>query len=216
MLLAVLAVGCLVAGLHASSGPVSNRLQSRPQAPVATVPRPAAQVAQDPPVLLRIPAIGVSHRLVRLGLQADGTVQVPAPSEAAYPGWFALGPAPGQSGSSVILGHVDSLDGPAVFYRLRFLTRGDRVDVALQDGAVAHFAVRRVRTYPNAAFPARRVYAPHGYVALNLVTCGGSYDPQTGYQSNVVAYTRLVGTTPPPRPSPTEIRRRGHGHPGAG
>jgi hypothetical protein len=154
-------------------------------------------VAQDPPVRLWIPAIGVSHRLLRLGLNADGTVQVPAPRDAAYPGWFALGPVPGELGSSVILGHVDSLDGPAVFYQLRFLTHGDRVDVALRDGAVAHFAVRRVHTYPNAAFPARKVYAPQGYAALNLVTCGGSYDPQTGYQSNVVVYTRLLGTQPP-------------------
>lgn len=97
----------------------------------------------------------------------------------------------------MILGHVDSLDGLAVSYQLRFLTHGDRVGVRLRDGSVAHFAVRRVLTDPNAAFPARTVYAPHGYAALNLVTCGGSYDQQTGYQSNVVVYTRLQGTTPP-------------------
>ena len=98
-----------------------------------------------------------------------------------------------------MVGHVDTKTGPAVFYRLRFLDRGSRVDVRLEDGAVAHFEVQRIATYPNEEFPARKVYASDGYAALNLVTCGGAYDKANGgYQSNVVAYTRLVDTTPAP------------------
>ena len=98
----------------------------------------------------------------------------------------------------MILGHVDSVRGPAVFYELRNLVPGNHVDVRLRNGATAHFAVRKVATYPNDEFPARKVYASQGVRALNLVTCGGVYDKaHGGYQSNVVAYTRLVGTTPP-------------------
>lgn len=136
-----------------------------------------------------------AHHQARVERGRDGAGAV-SPGRR-HPGWFALGPVPSQVGSPVILGHVDSLDGLAVSYQLRFLTHGDRVGVRLRDGSVAHFAVRRVLTDPNAAFPARTVYAPHGYAALNLVTCGGSYDQQTGYQSNVVVCTRLQGTTPP-------------------
>ena len=170
----------------------------RPEAVTSPVVSPVVSPASRvPPTYLSIPAIGISQHLLRLGVHADRTVEVPAPSDAAYPGWFRLGPTPGQVGSAVILGHVDSLQGPAVFYELRFLRPGNHVDVGRQDGAVAHFEVRKVATYPNQRFPAHQVYASHGYAALNLVTCGGVYRPDTGYQSNVVVYTRLVHLTPP-------------------
>lgn len=94
-----------------------------------------------------------------------------------------------------MLGHVDSLYGPAVFYRLRVLKPGDRIHVRLSDGAVAQFRVARVVTYPNQDFPARKVYAGASgdRPTLNLVTCGGTYDRAAGgYQSNVVVYTTYV------------------------
>jgi sortase (surface protein transpeptidase) len=145
---------------------------------------------------LRIPAIGVSLRLSTLGLNPNGTVQVPTKDQT--PGWFRLGPTPGQIGSAVILGHVDDYQGPAAFYRLRSLRAGDKVDVSLADGVVAHFAVTAVASYLKTQFPAQQVYASHGYRALQLVTCGGQFDAGTGhYLSNVVVYTSLVGTTPP-------------------
>ncbi|MEP7194840.1 MAG: class F sortase [Actinomycetota bacterium] len=153
-------------------------------------------MARSGPVSLRIPAIGVSLRLSTLGLNPDGTVQVPGRDQA--PGWFRLGPTPGQIGSAVILGHVDDYRGPAAFYRLRSLRPGDKVDVSLADGAVAHFAVTTVASYLKSQFPAQKVYASHGDRALQLVTCGGQFDSGTGhYLSNVVVYTSLVATTPP-------------------
>ena len=162
-----------------------------------TPARPAAPAKRPAPVQLSIPSIGVSQRLLRLGLQKDRTVEVPAPSDAEYPGWYELGTAPGELGSAVILGHVDSPSGPAVFYELRSLERGDRVDVRLEDGRVARFAVEDVATYPNEEFPARKVYTSQGYRGLNLVTCGGEYDKaRGGYQSNVVAFARWTSTSP--------------------
>lgn len=169
-----------------------------------TAPAPSGAasqvVAHSAPVALRIPAIGVAVSVSTLGLNPDGTVQVP--TDFQEPGWFRLGPSPGQVGSAVILGHVDSHQGPAVFYRLRSLRPGDRVEVSLVDGVVAHFVVSTVEMYPKKQFPARQVYASHGYSALQLVTCGGTFDPHTrSYLSNVVVYTRLVGTTPTTAPA---------------
>lgn len=67
--------------------------------------------------------------------------------------------------------------------------------MTLANGVVAHFVVSTVTLYPNEQFPARRVYASHGYSALQLVTCGGSFDTSTdSYQSNVVVYTSLIST----------------------
>ena len=163
-------------------------------APVAAQARPAV-AAHSVPVSLRIPALGVSSSLSQLGLNADKSPQVPTNYEE--PGWYKLGPAPGQIGSAVILGHVDDKKGPAVFYKLGSLKAGDMVDVNLADGAIVHFVVKTVTTYLKAQFPSQQVYGSHGYSGLQLVTCGGKFDSVTGhYLSNVVAYTTLVSTTP--------------------
>ncbi len=170
-------------------------LLAPPAATVGLSPPPVAALAPSVPVTLRIPAIGVSVALSELGLTADGTVQVPTDFQEA--GWFRLGPAPGQLGSAVILGHVDSTQGPAVFFRLQDLTPGDGVDVTLSDGVIAHFAVGTVAQYPKTSFPGQQVYESHGFSGLQLVTCGGTFDPTTGhYLSNVVVYTYLVGSAP--------------------
>ena len=142
------------------------------------------------PLHLTIPSIGVSTSLVLLGLEEDRTVEVPtAPGRA---GWFRLGTVPGQRGSSVILGHVDSTHGPAVFADLSTMRSPDRVDVVLSNDTIVSFEVTDVELYANADFPAERVYAGTTRAReLNLVTCGGEYDPQRGgYQSNVVVFTR--------------------------
>ncbi len=149
------------------------------------------------PIRLRIPALGMSVSLMSLGEDADGTVQVP-PNDRV-PGWFDLGPTPGELGSSVILGHVDDTTGPGVFFTLRTLTAGDPVFVDRADGGTVEFVVDSVATYTKTGFPAQRVYGSHGSSALQLVTCGGVFDHATGsYLSNIVVYTSLVAVTPPP------------------
>ena len=152
------------------------------------------------PVRLRIPALGMSVPLLSLGENADGTVQVP-PNDLE-PGWFNLGPTPGQIGSSVILGHVDNSSGPGVFFTLRTLAAGDPIFVDQSDGGTVEFVVNAVASYDKTSFPAQRVYGSHGSSALQLVTCGGIFDHATGsYLSNIVAYSSLVAVTPPPVPT---------------
>jgi len=157
-------------------------------------------VARSVPVSLSIPAIGVSVSLSVLGLNPTGTVQVP--TDYQQPGWYHLGPSPGQMGSAVILGHVDTYMGPTVFFRLRTLVAGDKIAVTLADGVVANFKVNAVALYPKAQFPAQQVYGSRGVSALQLVTCGGTFDTTTHqYLSNVVVYTTLVTTAPAPAPT---------------
>jgi sortase (surface protein transpeptidase) len=165
--------------------------------PVAT----ALSTVRSVPLTLEIPAIDVSVPLGSLGLNLDGTVQVPTTSQQA--GWFDLGPTPGQIGSAVILGHVDSYLGPGVFFELRTLAPGDQVVVDLSDGVTANFTVNAVSMYSKGQFPAQRVYGSHGSSALQLVTCGGVFDHQTGsYLSNIVVYTSLTSVTPAAAPTP--------------
>jgi len=183
--------------------PGSNSAPVTPAPVTAAVVDPAAgnsaaartYVPRSAPVSLRIPALGLNVSTSQLGLNADGTVEVP--TDFQEPGWFRLGPSPGQIGSAVILGHVDSYRGPAVFFDLRSLQAGDRVEVSLANGSIAEFAVSTVELYPKTQFPAEQVYGSHGVSALQLVTCGGEFDYRTrSYLSNVVVYTSLVSITP--------------------
>jgi Sortase domain len=160
-------------------------------APPTASRRDAAVVERSRPVLLSIPAIGLSERVSELGLNANGTVQ--APTSWVVPGWYKLGPSPGEEGSAVILGHVDSVNGPAAFYRLSQLRPGDRVVVRLASGRLVRFEVIGLRMYSKAKFPDQLVYGPRSYDALQLVTCGGVFDATTHhYLSNLVVFTARI------------------------
>jgi hypothetical protein len=180
----------LLLGLRTSGvGPAVSPLKGR-TAVVRTAAREIG-LARSRPVHLSIPALALSVPLSSLGLNADGTVSVP--TDFNEPGWYRYSATPGQVGTSVILGHVDSYRGPAVFFNLRDLAVGDRVDVRLADGATPRFAVIGLAIYLKAHFPALLVYGRRTYGALQLVTCGGVFDHATGsYLSNVVVYTALV------------------------
>jgi hypothetical protein len=143
------------------------------------------------PVRLQIPAINVSTSLVKLGRLPDGSLEVPKDWDTA--GWYDKGPRPGQPGPAVILGHVDSKTGPAVFYQLRALRPGDTVRVGLADGRMLVFRVQRVQRYPKDKFPTEAVYFPTLNRELRLITCGGEFDYAAGsYRDNIVAYATLA------------------------
>jgi hypothetical protein len=144
-----------------------------------------------PPARLQIPAIAVSTPLVRLGRLRDGSIEVPHDWNTA--GWYDQGPRPGQPGPAVILGHVDSKTGPAVFYRLRALRPRDIIRVGLTDGRILIFRVQRLERYPKDKFPTQAVYFPTLNRELRLITCGGDFDYARGsYRDNIVAYATLV------------------------
>jgi sortase (surface protein transpeptidase) len=168
----------------ATSSPAPHGIFAAP--PVA---RSAKQVPR--PVALTIPAIGVSTRLERLGRTPQGALQVPASTTEA--GWYTGSPRPGEIGSSIVIGHIDSTRGPGVFFRLRLLRPGELVYVRRSDGALAVFRVYAERMYPKSDFPTARVYGPTPDAELHLITCGGVFDQATGsYLSNVVVYATQV------------------------
>ena len=153
------------------------------------------------PVSVDIPAIGVDSKLLHLGINSDGMIQVPSlytrSDEAA---WYKYSVTPGQIGASVIEGHVDGYSRPAVFFRLGALRPGDRIDVTLADGITAVFRVTGVRGYLKSSFPAKTVYGAAGYAALHLITCGGAFDHATGhYLGSTVVFASLTSAHPPSR-----------------
>jgi sortase (surface protein transpeptidase) len=168
------------------------RAAAQPAFPAPTAPIvAAAQTAQPPPVAtpaaLTIPEIAVSTRLITLGLTAQGTVQVP--STASVAGWYTRSPRPGAVGPAIILGHIDSYQGPGVFFRLAVLRSGDPIYIRRSDGSTVEFRVTAVQSYLKDHFPAQAVYGPTPDAELRLITCGGVFDSATGhYLSNIVVY----------------------------
>ena len=153
------------------------------------------------PVSVDIPAIGVHSKLMHLGVSRDGTIQVPPlRTRAGEAAWYKYSATPGEIGTSVIEGHVDNYQGPAVFFRLGALTPGDHVDVRLADGVTAVFRVTGVRQYRKSRFPSKTIYGPAGYAALHLITCGGAFDYSTGhYLSSTVVFASLTSSRRPHR-----------------
>ena len=150
------------------------------------------------PVSVDIPAIGVHSTLMHLGVNSRGAIEVPPlfthASEAA---WYKYSATPGQIGASIIVGHVDTVAGPAVFFRLGALRPGNRVDVTLADGVTAIFRVTGVREYLKSRFPAKTVYRATHFAALHLITCGGAFDYATrNYLSSIVVFASLASSRP--------------------
>lgn len=165
--------------------------------PVATnrdhvaVAAPAA-IAPAGPARIEIARIDVNAGIEPLVRRSDGTIETPR--QWANAGWYAEGVRPGDRGSAVIAGHVDSAhDGPAVFYRLDELQAGDDVTIVTGDGAVQRFVVVTSEQVAKAEFPTARVYAPSSQPLLRLVTCTGGFDSETGsYVDNLVVTARAV------------------------
>jgi hypothetical protein len=153
------------------------------------------QLPRSVPVSLRIPAIGVNARVIPLGLDASGGVAVPPLGTPFLTSWYDRGPAPGQAGPAVLLGHVDAAAvGPAVFYKLGDLVPGDMVYVTREDHRTAVFRVTAVGLYPDQNFPTREVYGFTPHPTLRLITCGGGYDEQTHlYVDRTIAFAVYAG-----------------------
>jgi len=144
------------------------------------------------PTSVVIPSIGVTSDLQRLGRDAEGAIEIPSGWQVA--GWYSEGVRPGQVGPAVIVGHVDSAQGPAVFFRLRELRRGDQIAVTREDGSSATFVVDRLEQHAKTRFPTDDVYLPTLEPTLRLVTCGGAFDRSTGhYRDNLVVFANLRG-----------------------
>ncbi|MDQ0405132.1 class F sortase [Streptomyces sp. NBC_01723] len=196
--LAVLLAGC--GGGAGDAGNAGNDVAASDRPGTTAPPSPGAKSARplerSVPVGLRIPAVGVDTPVMRLGLAADGTVQVPPVTDDDRAGWYRHSPTPGQVGPSVLLGHVTvGTHGDGVFRHLARLHRGDRIETRLENGAAAEFTVTAVRTVRKAEFPTDDVYGDVNRPELRLITCGG---PRVGeeYRDNVIVFAALSATRP--------------------
>ncbi|MEW2433999.1 class F sortase [Streptomyces caniferus] len=171
----------------------------QPEAGTALFPGDLPPDGPAPPPLPRsapsrvaIASLDVSAPLMPLGLGKDGWIEAPPADDPRLAGWYEGGPTPGENGTAVIVGHVDSLSGPAVFYGLGALEKGRTIRVTRRDGRTAVFEVYGIQVFDKRKFPAKKVYGATGRPELRVLTCGGAYEPGSGYASNVVVFARMT------------------------
>ncbi|GHE06434.1 class F sortase [Streptomyces alanosinicus] len=157
-----------------------------------TLSAAAAPLAFSAVDRVRIPAIQVNAPVMPVGLNTDGWVTAPPPDNPNLAGWFTGAVSPGEKGTAVIVGHVDNQRGPAVFYGLGALKKGNRIEVLRKDGKTAVFETYGVEVFSKSGFPGDRVYRSKGTAELRVITCGGGFSKRNGYDGNVVAFARLV------------------------
>ncbi|GAA3865767.1 class F sortase [Streptomyces lacrimifluminis] len=196
---ASLLVGCSSGGegVRTSGTPSSGATPTQSATGNRTSAKSARAVGRSAPVRLRIPALGVDTPVMRLGLASDGTVQVPPLTDHDQAGWYEHSPTPGQTGPSVILGHVTVGEyGDGVFHDLTRLRRGEKIVARLENGTETEFTVTSLRTVAKADFPVDDVYGNVDRPELRLITCGGPRD-ENGYLDNVIAFAALTSSTSP-------------------
>jgi len=195
VLLFTIAIGFLL--LVVSSGSYRFETKSAPTtfepASVATSSEMVGEVLTESlPVRLLVPTANIDTTFEQpLGLDELGALAVPDGYEQV--GWYKYGPTPGEIGPAVIVGHVDSLDGPAVFYSLGQVGIGDELYVEREDSSTAVFEVTNYERLPQSEFPTEKVYGNINFAGLRLITCTGKYSHDNKrYSHNLIVYAKLV------------------------
>ncbi|MER6101696.1 class F sortase [Streptomyces sp. NPDC001832] len=170
-----------VLGSHAAPRPVTP-----------SKPAVGPAMLRSVPTRLQIPSLAIKAPFTGLSIGAAGHLDAPPPNDSNLVGWYKDGVTPGERGTAIVAGHVDTKTGPAVFLQLQFLKPGATVDITRADGSVATFEVDSVETFSKAKFPDKRVYSDTSSAQLRLITCGGPYNRTAKhYEDNVVAFAHL-------------------------
>ncbi|MBM7440219.1 class F sortase [Streptomyces sp. HB132] len=157
----------------------------------AAAPRPSESPGAPAPTRLTVPSLGIDSTLMRLGLNEDGTVEVPPAEKGMTAGWYAGGAVPGEPGAAVLIGHNDTRFGKAVFHDLHTIAKGADIAVSGGGGEKKHFTVTGTETVSKKTFPTRKVYGATDESVLRLITCDGAFDAAGHPVDNLIVYATL-------------------------
>jgi LPXTG-site transpeptidase (sortase) family protein len=195
--LGVLSVLLLVAGLFFGYKFISDQWALKKQETRQNTenPSPSSQpTSATEPTSLVIKNLKVSAAIVPVALNTDRSLQIP--SKSMDVGWYVRSAQPGEKGTAIMTGHLDTATGPAVFWNLKNLKPGDQIEISRSNQTVAVFRVDKVERYSQDNFPDQQVYGTADYPALRLITCAGTYSRSLGrYSDNLVVYASLVNIT---------------------
>lgn len=173
--------------------PVRSEPAAAPEPPRVPWTASSQPLASSAPIRVEIPAVGVSAPVDPLGLNRDGTLEVPGDFSRA--GWYTGRPTPGEAGPAIIVAHRSGRRGPGAFWHLPQVQVGQEIVVTRTDGRRVVFVVERLEQHRKSAFPTQAVYGPTAEVALRLITCGGPFERALGdhYRDNVIVFARMTG-----------------------
>ncbi|MFD9498037.1 class F sortase [Streptomyces sp. NPDC060035] len=174
-----------------SSGASQPPADSTSVSAAAERPKTTQSPKAPAPAQVTIPSIGVTSQLMRLGLNADGTVEVPPADKGMTAGWYAGGAVPGEPGAAVVIGHNDTRFGKAVFHDLKKIAKGADIAVLNGLGEQTHFTVTGTETVSKNAFPTEKVYGETSDRVLRLITCDGTFDAEGHPVDNLIVYATL-------------------------
>ncbi len=144
------------------------------------------------PTHINVPSVQIDYDIMSVGRLPDGTMETP-PLFDKITGWYKYSPTPGEIGPAIIVGHIDTYKGPSVFWRLREIQPGAIVEITRADGSIAKFKVEALKQFDQNNFPTQEVYGNIDHAGLRLITCGGTFDRQTGhYNQNTVVFASLI------------------------
>ncbi|MEU9166731.1 class F sortase [Streptomyces sp. NPDC048420] len=170
-----------------ASAPAAGNPADRPTARAT-----GRQLPRSAPVRLLIPKISVDAPFTKLEIGRTGQLEPPPAADTNLVGWYAKGASPGEVGTSIIAGHVDTATSAAVFADLGELEKGDVFHVERADGRRASFVVDSAETFEKDDFPSRRVYGDTDQAQVRLITCAGEYDRTAkDYTDNLVVFAHL-------------------------
>lgn len=182
----LISVSAVPGGALRSAGPTAS-----PSASAGT--RPGLPRAE--PTRLKILPIAVNAPFTPLSIGASGQLDAPPPNDSNLVGWFREGVTPGEAGTAIVAGHLDTKSGPGVFMNLGSLKPGNLVDVVREDRTTVTFSVDEIESFSKSDFPDDRVYADTPDPQLRLITCGGEYDKKAkDYKENVVVFAHMVSS----------------------
>lgn len=155
---------------------------------------PPDPLPRSRPTSVRIPSLGIDAPIRGIGLTGERELETPPVDDANLIGWYRGGATPGEAGVAIAVGHRDTTTGRAVFAGLASVKRGKKIEARREDGRTAVYTVDRVKVFDKANFPDKEVYGPTKRPEIRVLTCGGLFDRQNGYTSNVVVFGHLTAT----------------------
>ena len=166
----------------------------------AAIPTDDYQVPADQPRLIKIPAIAVSGPIQKVGITKDNSISVP--SNITFAGWYTGSVKPGETGLSIIDGHVSGKYADGIFKHLANLKVGDTFIVEYGDKTQKNFEVIDIKTLPEsdsiAFLLAKRDDVER---QLNLITCGGKFNRDTQrYNDRTIVVAKLNESNSPKTP----------------
>lgn len=186
--------GILYFGIQINNDKRIEPTKTFAQTPVPAKIEPIANkgLTRSEPTRVSVPSVEIDYPVKPVGKLPDGTMETP-PLFEPITGWYKYSPTPGETGPSVIVGHVDTYKGPSVFWRLRDIQPGALINISRADGTTVVFKVEALKQFDQANFPTAEVYGNLDYSGLRLITCGGAFNTKTGhYTENTVVFASMV------------------------